>query len=79
MCKLGGKAVKILRLVGGMISTEPTHHLFRAQTQWTISRLFNQIIHHNPHYSPQQKGRFLPLFEQLFYPVSTAPIIKTAT
>ena len=77
MCKISGKPVNMLRKVGGRMSTDRKNNITPHVSQWINDRLFNHIIHRNQPKFPQINCPISPLFEQLFYPVSTTPIIKT--
>lgn len=77
MCKACGYAADALLRSGYKLSTDI--HSQHAGLAWLmdIHRLISNLSITNPHHYPQSKPHTSPLFEKVFYPVSTAPIITT--
>ena len=75
MCKTCGKYANFLSLQCDKVSTvliQIKHRYYKAMDK---PRLIRTLFPDNPHYHPQDFLVILPLFEYIFYPVSTAPII----
>ena len=59
------------------VSTEVLQNLVNPQQSSVQTRLIHLFIPLNPHSISPAKLLFLPLFEYIFYPVSTAPTITS--
>ena len=77
MFKLGGKAVNYLLKICGRSSTESMGIVTTSQTDLDKSLVFRNYPTFTSQVYPQLKSVILSLFEQVFYPVYTGPIITT--
>lgn len=75
MCRICVKHVLKLSKSCGLLSTIHSHQQRSIQQPANNSPVLRFLSNIHPLAFPQRKLLFLPLFEQVFYPVSTAPII----
>lgn len=77
MRKTCGNAADWACIRRGYKSTNKTRTKSPIKILWKCVQLFSKNLHNNQHQIPQLETRILPLSEQIFYPVSTTPIINT--
>lgn len=75
MCKYCGKAEERLLVACDHSSTEKPYNLNKADSYMDKSWFLHRTIHNKQQAYEQPKDQKLPLFEHIFYTVSTAPII----
>lgn len=68
---------KLRSIISAQLSTVRPRVALNPPAQWTTRRITSRVYH--PIYTTKSTSNYAisPLFEQKFYPFSTAPITKT--